>query len=331
MDLNSKKDTLEYFSKKYKSGISNLILLLNSDIIDNKIEKIKFLDLIAIIKKDGFKNLTKIMNENINEYSNKVFKNFIDIFFEASKKYDQYNELKTPNNVKFRDYMEIESKKTIKQDFDNFVNILINSNQKFDIKVIDKISKNLNINYELSKEDIKNHWYKNTFYYLKNQFSDNPLKINSSSKEFDKFFISNLKNNSDNFINSLEKLGNKYSNTDQFKHIINLINNTIENNNKKINKIDNIINILADINDKTLYKIDLLKEKINKNEIIYNEFKEKSDNQDINKNKLIEANLMKEELNREINSNINEIIELNKKLEKNIKNLNPFNEYNIDR
>ena len=91
------------------------------------------------------------------------------------------------------------------------------------------------------------------------------------------------------------------------------------------------INILADINDKTLYKIDLLKEKINKNEVIYNEFKEKFDNQDVNKNKLIEANLMKEELNREINSNINEIIELNKKLEKNIKNLNSLNEYNIDR
>lgn len=324
MDLNSKKDTLEYFSKKYKSGISNLTLLLNSDIIDNKIEKIKFLDLIAIIKKDGFKNLTKIMNENINEYSNKGFKNFIDIFFEASKKYNQYNELKNSNNFKFLDYMEEKSKKTIKEDFKNFVEIIINSNKKFDITLIDKISKNLNIDYQLSKTDIKNHWYQNTFYYLKNQFNNNDFK------KFDKFFISNLKNNSNEFINSLENLGTEYNNTNQFKNIINLINHTIENN-KKINKIDNIINILADINDKTLYKIDLLKEKINKNEIIYNEFKEKFDNQDINKNKLIEANLMKEELNREINSNINEIIELNKKLEKNIKNLNPLNEYNIDR
>lgn len=331
MDLKSKNELLENFSKKYKSGIYNLIKLLNNKILEKTTDKSTFLDILSILKKNGFEKLTEMIKENGNNYPKDSFKEFLLNLYKATKVYDKYNGL-TPSKYKFMDYMEMESKKTIKKSYEDFANILINSNQKFDLKIIDKLANNLNIDYQLSKQDIKEHWDKNNFYYLKNQFQEKPLKINSSSKEFENFFIHSLKNNNELLINNIEKLSIKNKDTDHFKHIINLINNTIENNNK-INKIDNIVNILSDISDKVSYKIDLLKEKIEKNEVIYEEFKEEfnNTNKDSNSNKLIQANLLKEESNREINSNINEIKKLNKDLINNIKSLDVFKENNIDR
>lgn len=271
-----------------------------------------------------------MVKDNSENYSKKSFESFIENLYNATKKYDQYNELNGITNVKFRDFLKTESKKTIKQDFSEFVKVLINSDKSFNIQLIDKIAKNLNIDYELSKKEIKDYWFKNTYYYLKEQ-SNSTLKTKLNSDEFQKFIVSNLKNNSEVFINSLEKLAEAKKQTQNFISVINLINKVIEDNPIKLNKIENITNILCDISDKVSYKIDLSKEKIAFNENAYNTLKKSFEGQNDTNNILVNAKLLTEEKERNINSNIKNLVSVNKDLIDNILELKTFKESNIDR
>lgn len=266
----SKEFREKYFQKKYGSGIENLKLRLIEDLKKDNFDQGLSIDLIVLMKKDGFKSISDILNNSNSFIKKDVFEDFIIALKKASRKV-----LDNDAYVVKDDFFKKSSNKEILNSFKDFVDSLNNNNYSFNISLFNTLSRNLNIDYEISKKDIKESWKNNTNFYLKNTFLDKSKEL---SDNFNKFVIFNLKENFETFNKAMNKLISKDKYNIRTNSFLEMIVSDLDN--KKLLKIEKLNEFLNNINETLEFKKEKFLEKINYNISEFNEFKSNLESND---------------------------------------------------
>ncbi len=190
------------FLKKQLDTLSNvLVQKIDKEIEENDISSTKETPFMiyALILKEGFKPLAKIINNNQDSMKQETIN---DLMRSLSKVKKSLSKLEKPENNYFNN-PEV-SKEDIEDGFKKLSKALLNIKGYIKVKEIEDIAKCFDVDFKLSKKALKNHMMDNCKAYLKN--SD---FVREDEVKFSKFLTINLENNSEDFSKAFKKFVEK--------------------------------------------------------------------------------------------------------------------------
>lgn len=190
------------FLKEQLDTLSNvLVQKINKEIEENDISSTKETPFMiyALILKEGFKPLAKIINNNHDSMKQETIN---DLMRSLSKVKKSLSKLEKPENNYFNN-PEV-SKEYIEEGFKKLSKALLNIKGYIKVKEIKDIAECFDVDFKLSKKALKNHMMDNCKAYLKN--SD---FVREDEVKFSKFLTINLENNSEDFSKAFKKFVEK--------------------------------------------------------------------------------------------------------------------------
>lgn len=190
------------FLKKQLDTLSNvLVQKIEKEIEENDISSTKETPFMiyALILKEGFKPLAKIINNNQDNMKQETINDLMRSLLKVKK---SLSKLEKPENNYFNN-PEV-SKEYIEDGFKKLSKALLNIKGYIKVKEIEDIAKCFDVDFKLSKKALKNHMMDNCKAYLKN--SD---FVREDEVKFSKFLTINLENNSEDFSKAFKKFVEK--------------------------------------------------------------------------------------------------------------------------
>ena len=190
------------FLKKQLETLSNvLVQKIDKEIEENDISSTKETPFMiyALILKEGFKPLAKIINNNQDSMKQETINDLMRSLLKVKK---SLSKLEKPENNYFNN-PEV-SKEYIEDGFKKLSKALLNIKGYIKVKEIEDIAKCFDVDFKLSKKALKNHMMDNCKAYLKN--SD---FVREDEVKFSKFLTINLENNSEDFSKAFKKFVEK--------------------------------------------------------------------------------------------------------------------------
>ncbi len=190
------------FLKKQLDTLSNvLVQKIDKEIEENDISSTKETPFMiyALILKEGFKPLAKIINNNQDSMKQETINDLMRSLLKVKK---SLSKLEKPENNYFNN-PEV-SKEDIEDGFKKLSKALLNIKGYIKVKEIEDIAKCFDVDFKLSKKALKNHMMDNCKAYLKN--SD---FVREDEVKFSKFLTINLENNSEDFSKAFKKFVEK--------------------------------------------------------------------------------------------------------------------------
>ena len=190
------------FLKKQLDTLSNvLVQKIDKEIEENDISSTKETPFMiyALILKEGFKPLAKIINNNQDSMKQETINDLMRSLLKVKK---SLSKLEKPENNYFNN-PEV-SKEYIEDGFKKLSKALLNIKGYIKVKEIEDIAKCFDVDFKLSKKALKNHMMDNCKAYLKN--SD---FVREDEVKFSKFLTINLENNSEDFSKAFKKFVEK--------------------------------------------------------------------------------------------------------------------------
>lgn len=191
----------EFLKKQLDTSSNVLVQEINKEIEENDISSTKETPFMiyALILKEGFKPLAKIINNNHDSMKQETIN---DLMRSLSKVKKSLSKLEKPENNYFNN-PEV-SKEDIEEDFKKLSKALLNIKGYIKVKAIEDIAECFDVDFKLSKKALKNHMMDNCKAYLKN--SD---FVREDEVKFSKFLTVNLENNSEDFSKAFKKFVEK--------------------------------------------------------------------------------------------------------------------------
>lgn len=191
----------EFLKEQLNTSSNVLVQKINKEIEENDISSTKETPFMiyALILKEGFKPLAKIINNNHDSMKQETIN---DLMRSLSKVKKSLSKLEKPENNYFNN-PEV-SKEDIEDGFKKLSKALLNIKGYIKVKEIEDIAKCFDVDFKLSKKALKNHMMDNCKAYLKN--SD---FVREDEVKFSKFLTINLENNSEDFSKAFKKFVEK--------------------------------------------------------------------------------------------------------------------------
>lgn len=191
----------EFLKEQLNTSSNVLVQKIYKEIEENDISSTKETPFMiyALILKEGFKPLAKIINNNQDNMKQETIN---DLMRSLSKVKKSLSKLEKPENNYFNN-PEV-SKEDIEEDFKKLSKALLNIKGYIKVKEIEDIAKCFDVDFKLSKKALKNHMMDNCKAYLKN--SD---FVREDEVKFSKFLTINLENNSEDFSKAFKKFVEK--------------------------------------------------------------------------------------------------------------------------
>lgn len=191
----------EFLKEQLNTSSNVLVQKINKEIEENDISSTKETPFMiyALILKEGFKPLAKIINNNHDSMKQETIN---DLMRSLSKVKKSLSKLEKPENNYFNN-PEV-SKEYIEEGFKKLSKALLNIKGYIKVKEIEDIAKCFDVDFKLSKKALKNHMMDNCKAYLKN--SD---FVREDEVKFSKFLTINLENNSEDFSKAFKKFVEK--------------------------------------------------------------------------------------------------------------------------
>ena len=191
----------EFLKKQLDTSSNVLVQKINKEIEENDISSTKETPFMiyALILKEGFKPLAKIINNNHDSMKQETIN---DLMRSLSKVKKSLSKLEKPENNYFNN-PEV-SKEYIEEGFKKLSKALLNIKGYIKVKEIKDIAECFDVDFKLSKKALKKHMMDNCKAYLKN--SD---FVREDEVKFSKFLTINLENNSEDFSKAFKKIVEK--------------------------------------------------------------------------------------------------------------------------
>ena len=191
----------EFLKKQLDTSSNVLVQKINKEIEENDISSTKETPFMiyALILKEGFKPLAKIINNNHDSMKQETIN---DLMRSLSKVKKSLSKLEKPENNYFNN-PEV-SKEYIEEGFKKLSKALLNIKGYIKVKEIKDIAECFDVDFKLSKKALKKHMMDNCKAYLKN--SD---FVREDEVKFSKFLTINLENNSEDFSKAFKKFVEK--------------------------------------------------------------------------------------------------------------------------
>lgn len=191
----------EFLKEQLDTSSNVLVQKINKEIEENDISSTKETPFMiyALILKEGFKPLAKIINNNHDSMKQETIN---DLMRSLSKVKKSLSKLEKPENNYFNN-PEV-SKEYIEEGFKKLSKALLNIKGYIKVKEIEDIAECFDVDFKLSKKALKNHMMDNCKAYLKN--SD---FVREDEVKFSKFLTINLENNSEDFSKAFKKFVEK--------------------------------------------------------------------------------------------------------------------------
>lgn len=250
----------EFLKEQLNTSSNVLVQEINKEIEENDISSTKETPFMiyALILKEGFKPLAKIINNNHDSMKQETIN---DLMRSLSKVKKSLSKLEKPENNYFNN-PEV-SKEDIEEDFKKLSKALLNIKGYIKVKEIEDIAECFDVDFKLSKKALKNHMMDNCKAYLKNSnFSkENEVKfskfftinLDENPKEFIKVFAKFVENSDEKrvgiIVSKLEKLIEKKTELVENEYFDSFLDSAKESLNKRLSKDCNNEK-LKDISDK---------------------------------------------------------------------------------
>lgn len=191
----------EFLKEQLNTSSNVLVQKINKEIEENDISSTKETPFMiyALILKEGFKPLAKIINNNHDSMKQETIN---DLMRSLSKVKKSLSKLEKPENNYFNN-PEV-SKEYIEEGFKKLSKALLNIKGYIKVKEIKDIAECFDVDFKLSKKALKKHMMDNCKAYLKN--SD---FVREDEVKFSKFLTINLENNSEDFSKAFKKFVEK--------------------------------------------------------------------------------------------------------------------------
>lgn len=191
----------EFLKEQLNTSSNVLVQKINKEIEENDISSTKETPFMiyALILKEGFKPLAKIINNNQDSMKQETINDLMRSLLKVKK---SLSKLEKPENNYFNN-PEV-SKEDIEDGFKKLSKALLNIKGYIKVKEIEDIAKCFDVDFKLSKKALKNHMMDNCKAYLKN--SD---FVREDEVKFSKFLTINLENNSEDFSKAFKKFVEK--------------------------------------------------------------------------------------------------------------------------
>ena len=191
----------EFLKEQLNTSSNVLVQKINKEIEENDISSTKETPFMiyALILKEGFKPLAKIINNNHDSMKQETIN---DLMRSLSKVKKSLSKLEKPENNYFNN-PEV-SKEYIEEGFKKLSKALLNIKGYIKVKEIKDIAECFDVDFKLSKKALKKHMMDNCKAYLKN--SD---FVREDEVKFSKFLTINLENNSEDFSKAFKKIVEK--------------------------------------------------------------------------------------------------------------------------
>lgn len=191
----------EFLKEQLNTSSNVLVQKINKEIEENDISSTKETPFMiyALILKEGFKPLAKIINNNQDNMKQETINDLMRSLLKVKK---SLSKLEKPENNYFNN-PEV-SKEYIEDGFKKLSKALLNIKGYIKVKEIEDIAKCFDVDFKLSKKALKNHMMDNCKAYLKN--SD---FVREDEVKFSKFLTINLENNSEDFSKAFKKFVEK--------------------------------------------------------------------------------------------------------------------------
>ena len=190
------------FLKEQLNTLSNVLVQeINKEIEENDISSTKETPFMiyALILKEGFKPLAKIINNNQDSMKQETINDLMRSLLKVNK---SLSKLEKPENNYFNNPEG--SKEDIEEGFKKLSKALLNIKGYIKVKEIEDIAECFDVDFKLSKKALKKHMMDNCKAYLKN--SD---FVREDEVKFSKFLTINLENNSEDFSKAFKKFVEK--------------------------------------------------------------------------------------------------------------------------
>lgn len=191
----------EFLKEQLNTSSNVLVQKIYKEIEENDISSTKETPFMiyALILKEGFKPLAKIINNNQDNMKQETINDLMRSLLKVKK---SLSKLEKPENNYFNN-PEV-SKEYIEDGFKKLSKALLNIKGYIKVKEIEDIAKCFDVDFKLSKKALKNHMMDNCKAYLKN--SD---FVREDEVKFSKFLTINLENNSEDFSKAFKKFVEK--------------------------------------------------------------------------------------------------------------------------
>ena len=191
----------EFLKEQLNTSSNVLVQKIYKEIEENDISSTKETPFMiyALILKEGFKPLAKIINNNQDNMKQETINDLMRSLLKVKK---SLSKLEKPENNYFNN-PEV-SKEDIEDGFKKLSKALLNIKGYIKVKEIEDIAKCFDVDFKLSKKALKNHMMDNCKAYLKN--SD---FVREDEVKFSKFLTINLENNSEDFSKAFKKFVEK--------------------------------------------------------------------------------------------------------------------------
>ena len=191
----------EFLKEQLNTSSNVLVQKINKEIEENDISSTKETPFMiyALILKEGFKPLAKIINNNQDSMKQETINDLMRSLLKVKK---SLSKLEKPENNYFNN-PEV-SKEYIEDGFKKLSKALLNIKGYIKVKEIEDIAECFDVDFKLSKKALKNHMMDNCKAYLKN--SD---FVREDEVKFSKFLTINLENNSEDFSKAFKKFVEK--------------------------------------------------------------------------------------------------------------------------
>ena len=191
----------EFLKEQLNTSSNVLVQKIYKEIEENDISSTKETPFMiyALILKEGFKPLAKIINNNQDSMKQETINDLMRSLLKVKK---SLSKLEKPENNYFNN-PEV-SKEYIEDGFKKLSKALLNIKGYIKVKEIEDIAKCFDVDFKLSKKALKNHMMDNCKAYLKN--SD---FVREDEVKFSKFLTINLENNSEDFSKAFKKFVEK--------------------------------------------------------------------------------------------------------------------------